>query len=141
MRNVFHENLKIPKRILGQICKAHSHKLTYTEAKEALEELIAFQSFPNLNDTLELDGAVYRCIGVEVIDKIFAAEVQARIEGSFDTDNLTNPDTVPSWLSSHVVIDWASVVKAEKVGGYASELGGYDDTELFEAGIYIFRTQ
>ena len=138
--NVFHENLKTPKLILGEICRTNGHKLTYSEAKEALDELIALQSFPNLDDTLTIESAVYRLIREEVIDKVFAADIQSSLEETYGVQDIIDPDKVPSWLAAHIVIDWEGVVKAVRMSGYGTQLSTYDNSELFESGIFVFRT-
>lgn len=141
MTNVLHRNLIGPKNMLASICETYGHKLTYSQARDALNNLIPFISFPSLDNTLEIDGAKYRFIGEAVIEQIFGAEVQARIEQTFDVTSLANPATLPSWLASHVVIDWESVIKACRNDGYASEFGPFDGLELFETGIFMFRTE
>lgn len=129
--------LATEKAVLAEICKAHSHDLTYEEAKEALE---LFESkFGVYGDFyFELDGNEYRLIHEDDIEEIFADEVRQTIEDCYDMENLTDRDKI-GFLADHIEVDWEGVVSACLHDGYGHQFSSYDGSEYEAGGYYIFR--
>ena len=129
--------LATEKAVLAEICKAHSHDLTYEEAKEALE---LFESkFGVYGDFyFELDGNEYRLIHEDDIEEIFADEVRQTIEDCYDMENLTDRDKI-GFLADHIEVDWEGVVSACLQDGYGHQFSSYDSSEYEAGGYYIFR--
>lgn len=139
MNSVARENLKRPKAILTEICSSQAHTLTYTEARDALNELIGCASRCHDHHSFELDGAEYRFIGEDVIEKIFAEDVRQTVEECYPIEDLGDREKI-GFLVDYISIDWSGVVEACMNDGYGHQFSGYDGSELHVDGVYIFRT-
>lgn len=122
-------------QILKCICDKYSHRLTYSEAKDALEELA--DKMESSNDFwIELDGNEYRIIADSSIWEIYVEEIKNITEdcysGVFDLNDL------PHWLAFE--IDWERTAKNCYADGYGHTFAGYDGEEQEVNGWWIFRT-
>jgi len=121
------ENSETSKAILAGICLAHSHDLSYSEAKEALEQIDE-----NIVDySLELDGNEYRIISDGSIEEIYEDEIKSICEDCYELN-------LPDFMTN--CIDWAQVASNCLADGYGHTFSSYDGSEVFEGGFYIFRT-
>lgn len=130
-----HSEFESAKLVLAEICLAHSHSLTYSEAKEALETLESESG----DFIFELEGEEFRLIHEDEIEDTFASEVRSTIEDCYDIENLIDRDKI-GFLADHIEIDWPGVVDACLQDGYGHQFSHYDGSEYSAGGYYIFRT-
>jgi hypothetical protein len=119
------------KKILAAICDHHSHRLTYTEAKDALVELDV-----EMGDDFyfKLDGNEYRIIAEDAIWKIYVDEIRQIVEDCYDLKLNDMPDFLV------FEIDWEATAKNCYADGYGHTFSSYDFSEIEAGGYYIFRT-
>jgi len=119
--------MKNAKNILREICNAHSIDLTYTEAKEALQELDDITS----DYWFDFQGMDFRIIHEDDIWDIYVEAIKDITEDCYLVTN-----EIPSFLA----IDWEETAKNCYVDGYAHTFATYDGEELNSGDYYIFRT-
>jgi len=124
--------MKAAKAILGEICKSHSHDVTYSEAKEALVELN--DGISEKEDIwFEFDGNDYRIIHEDSIWDIYVDEIKEVVNDCYDL----KLDDVPDWIA--LEIDWEQTAKNAYVDGYGHHFSSYDGSETDAAKHFIFR--
>lgn len=122
-------------KILECICDNYSHRLTYSEAKEALEELA--DKIESSDDFwIELDGNEYRIISDSSIWEIYVEEIKNITEDCYS--DVIKLDDLPHWLAFE--IDWEQTAKNCHADGYGHTFAGYDGEEQEVSGWWIFRT-
>lgn len=118
------------KDILSKICQEHSHNLTFSEAKEAL------QTLSQLSDdfTFELDGNEYRVIADDAIWDIYVETIKEIVNDCYDL----KLDSIPDFIA--LEIDWEQTAVNAYADGYGHTFSSYDGSECETKNHYIFRT-
>jgi len=119
------------KTLLSGICEHGGHSLTFSEVKEALENLDC-----SLSDdfTFELDGNEYRIISENSIWDIYVETIKEIIDDCYDL----KLDDIPSFIAFE--IDWEQTAQNAYADGYGHTFASYDGEESKAAGYFIFRT-
>lgn len=119
------------KTLLSGVCEHGNHNLTFSEAKEALENLDSA-----LSDDFyyELDGNEYRIISDSSIWDIYVETIKEIVKDCYDL----KLENIPDFIAFE--IDWEQTAQNAYVDGYGHTLASYDGEESEAAGYYIFRT-
>lgn len=116
------------------ISAQHSiHDFDVDSITDALTELECSHD-GNRDFTFDFDGAEYRIIHKDVIDRHYQDTIQELVESCYDL----NLDKIPSFIA--VSIDWEQTAQNALVDGYGHTFSSYDGSEEYVNGWYIFRT-
>ena len=118
--------------ILRCIIDNHSHDITVSDAREAIETLR--DKIGEYDFTFDFDGNEYRIIAESAIWDIYVEEIRQLVENCYDLKLNNIPDFV-AWS-----IDWEQTAKNAYADGYGHTFSHYDGSEYEAGGYYIFRT-
>lgn len=119
-------------KVLREIIDQHSHNLSMTDAREAIETLR--EKMGEDDFSFELDGNEYRIISESEIWDIYVEEIKNIVNDCYDL----KLDQVPAFIA--LSIDWEETAKNAYVDGYGHTFSSYDGSECEAGGYYIFRT-
>ena len=116
------------KEILAAICDYQQIELTYSEAKDALDD-IATKECDDF--WFELDGYEFRIIAASQIDQIWTDSLIEQIQDCYDGLND---------LPEFVEIDWEATAENCKVDGMGHHFSSYDGSEHESSNFHYFLT-
>lgn len=121
-------------KILRCIIDNHSHNITMSDAREAIETLREKMGVDDF--TFDFDGNEYRIIKDAAIWAIYAEAIEETVKDCYS--DVLKLDAIPSFIA--VSIDWDQAAKNAYVDGYGHTFSSYDGSEYEAAGYWIFRT-
>lgn len=119
-------------KILRCIIDNHSHNITVSDAREAIETLR--EKIGEDDFTFDFDGNEYRIIADSAIWDIYVETIKEIVNDCYDL----KLDKIPDFVS--VSIDWEKTAQNAYVDGYGHTFSSYDGSEYESGGYYIFRT-
>ena len=120
--------------ILRCIMDKHSHRITISDAREAIE--ILREKIGEDDFYFEFDGIEYRLIQEHAIWEIYKDAIEETVKYCYS--DVLKLDAIPSVIA--VSIDWEQTAKNAYADGYGHTFSSYDGSEYEAAGYWIFRT-
>lgn len=120
--------------LLRGIIDKHSHNISISDAREAIETLREKMGVDDF--TFDFDGNEYRLIQEPAIWEIYKDAIEETVKDCYS--DVLKLDAIPSFIA--VSIDWDQTAKNAYVDGYGHQFSSYDGSEHMAGGYYIFRT-
>lgn len=115
------------KEVLASLCQYQDISLTFSEAKDALEDI---ENNISEDFWIKLDGYEFRIISKYSIDQIWTDSLIDQIKECYKLDN------IPSFIE----IDWEETANNCKVDGMGHHFSHYDHSERESEGFHYFLT-